>query len=160
MDDQPASKSQKKREADMLQQLGVQLIGLKILQLNTIPLPPKLYTAIIEAKSMNSHGAQRRQQQFIGKLMRKADTEAIIKAYEQLQQDAAANSATRNQVTWWQSQLTTRQDSALTEFINQYQPDDLQQLRQLVKKAAKESPGDKPTHATKALFRYLRSYIK
>ena len=50
--------------------------------------------------------------------------------------------------------------NALTEFIDIYHPEDVQQLRQLIKKAVDDQQKEKNTGAAKALFRYLRSIYK
>ncbi len=78
------SKSARKREAEALQALGVQLVRLRIDQLQQLPLTDALHTALLEAKRLKSHGAIRRQAQLIGKLMRGADHEAIRHAYHLL----------------------------------------------------------------------------
>ena len=65
--EEPISKSQKKRDADALQKIGVELVALSLEKLDTLPLPDNLRRAIIEAKSLKSHGAIRRQAQLIGK---------------------------------------------------------------------------------------------
>ncbi len=77
------SKSQKKREAHMLQQLGLNIAGLKKEELEKLPLPNQLKEAILAYRNMTSHGAKRRQAQLIGKFMRNTD-ETLKTAYEQL----------------------------------------------------------------------------
>lgn len=84
MDEPLISKSARKREAEALQALGVQLVRLREEQLRQLPLTDALSTALREAKKLKSHGAIRRQAQLIGKLMRAADHEAIRSAYHAL----------------------------------------------------------------------------
>lgn len=81
----PKSKSQKKREADAIQKLGVALISLKIEQINSMNLPQPLHQAIIAAKSLKSHGAVRRQEQLIGKLMRLTSAVEVFEQYVKFQ---------------------------------------------------------------------------
>ena len=84
----PPSKSQRKREATALQDLGEQLVKLTPAQLKWIPLPEELSAAIRAAQTMNQRGAHKRQLQFIGKLMRRLDdpeTEAIRTALATVQ---------------------------------------------------------------------------
>jgi ribosome-associated protein len=85
--DDSVSKSEKKRQAEALQKLGVILIALNLDQLKSLPLPDYLHKTIIDAKAIKSHGAKRRQAQLIGKLMRSTDFEAIMNAYEQTIQE-------------------------------------------------------------------------
>lgn len=158
--EEEVSKSQKKREADALQKVGVQLVELSLTKLNTLPLPEHLFKAIVDAKSIKSHGAKRRQAQLIGKLMRAADYDAIIAAYEQILDEDSAVTANFHEMEMWRDRLIDEGKDALTEFINQYQPEEMQQLRQLIKKAVDDKQKEKNTGAAKALFRHLRSIIQ
>jgi ribosome-associated protein len=158
--EEPVSKSQKKRDADSLQKMGVAFINLSLTKLDSLPLTDNLRKAIIDAKSIKSHGAKRRQAQLIGKLMRAADHEAILAAYEQILEEDSAVTANFHEVELWRDKLIEDGKDALTEFIDIYQPEDVQQLRQLIKKAVDDRLKEKNSGAAKALFRYLRSTIK
>jgi ribosome-associated protein len=157
--DEPVSKSQKKRDADVLQKTGVKFIDLSLAKLDTLPLPDNLRKAIIDAKAIKSHGAKRRQAQLIGKLMRAADYEAILAAYDQLLEEESSVTANFHEVELWRDKLMHEGKDALTEFIDAYQPEDVQHLRQLIKKAIDDHLKEKNSGAAKALFRYLRSLI-
>lgn len=157
--DEPVSKSQKKREADALQKLGVKLVDLNAKQLSTLPLPENLLKAINDAKLIKSHGAKRRQAQLIGKLMRASEFEEIIAAYDQILAEDSAVTASFHEVEQWRERLMSQGKDALTEFIDRYQPEDVQQLRQLIKKAMDDKLKQKNTGASKTLFRYLRSVV-
>ncbi|HAU1573550.1 TPA: ribosome-associated protein [Legionella pneumophila] len=158
--DEQISKSQKKRDAHYLQDIGVKFIDLSTSKLDSLPLPDNLRQAIMDAKSIKSHGAKRRQAQLIGKLMRAADIETIIAAYEKILEEESSITASFHEIELWRDRLLQDGKDALTEFIDAYQPDDVQQLRQLIKKALDDQIKDKNTGAAKALFRYLRSLIK
>lgn len=158
--DELVSKSQKKREADFLQRTAVKFIDLSVAKLDLLPLTDNLRKAIVDAKSIKSHGAKRRQAQLIGKLMRAADYEAILAAYEQILEEDSAVTANFHEVELWRDKLIQDGKDALTEFIDLYQPEDVQQLRQLIKKATDDQMKEKNTGAAKALFRYLRSSIQ
>ena len=153
------SKSQKKREADALQKVGNQLINLSLAKLDTLPLTPNLRQAIIDAKSIKSHGAIRRQSQLIGKLMRAADSAAILAAYEAITAEDSSQTLVFHELEVWRERLINGGKEALTDFVQEYQPADVQQLRQLIKKAVEEQKSDKHTGAAKALFRFLRSCL-
>ena len=71
------TKSQRKREALALQELGETLVDLKPAQLNKMPLPEELREAVLAARQMTQHGARKRQLQYIGRLMREIDPEPI-----------------------------------------------------------------------------------
>ncbi|MFZ1326374.1 MAG: ribosome biogenesis factor YjgA [Candidatus Contendobacter sp.] len=72
---EPPSKSQRKREATALQDLGEQLVKLTAAQLRHIPLPEELQTAVHAAQAIAQRGGRKRQLQYIGKLMRRLDAE-------------------------------------------------------------------------------------
>jgi ribosome-associated protein len=158
--DEPVSKSQKKRDADFLQKIGVKFIELSMAKLEALPLTDQLYKAIVDAKSIKSHGAKRRQAQLIGKLMRASDYEVILAAYNQIVEEDSAVTANFHEVELWRDKLITEGKESLTEFIDTYQPEDVQHLRQLVKKALDDRSKEKNTGAATALFRYLRSIIQ
>ncbi|MDS4031247.1 MAG: ribosome biogenesis factor YjgA [Candidatus Contendobacter sp.] len=76
----PPSKSQRKREATALQELGERVVKLTPAQLSCVPLPDELLAAVRVAQGIAQRGGRKRQLQYIGKLMRQldeAETEAI-----------------------------------------------------------------------------------
>ncbi|MBU6470969.1 MAG: DUF615 domain-containing protein, partial [Gammaproteobacteria bacterium] len=78
-DDNPEtpSRSQLKREVEALQKLGEQLAELPEPQLAALSLPEKLHDAVTQARRITSHGALKRQRQYIGRLMRDVDAAPI-----------------------------------------------------------------------------------
>ncbi len=85
MDDTKPSKSERKRTYLALQKLGEELITLREADLRSLPLDEDLLEAVIEARQIKSHGALRRQKQYIGKLMGALpDAEPIRAALEKL----------------------------------------------------------------------------
>lgn len=157
--DENLSKSQKKRQANALQELGMELVKLSNERLNALAIPDRLYKAIQDAKLIKSHEAKRRQAQLIGKLMRTIDCTEIKTAYEQLLAEESAVTSGFHTVELWRTRLIQEGKEALTEFIDAYQPDDVQHLRQLIKKAVNDELKQTNTGASKALFRYLRGFI-
>lgn len=84
MDDTKPSKSAMKREHLARQKLGEELITLRDADLRSLPLEEDLLEAVVDARGMKSHGALRRQKQYIGKVMRHVDPEPIRAALESL----------------------------------------------------------------------------
>jgi ribosome-associated protein len=82
--ERPPSKSSRKRAAIALQKLGERLVNMREADLATIPLDESLRDAIDEARGIRSRGGLSRQHQYIGKLMREADIEAIDRALDAL----------------------------------------------------------------------------
>jgi ribosome-associated protein len=83
LDERP-SKSSRKRAAHAAQALGERLIALKESDLVRLPIPENLLDAVREARRIKARGGLARQKQYIGKLMRDLDTEAIEDALQSL----------------------------------------------------------------------------
>jgi ribosome-associated protein len=73
----PPSKSARKRAAHAAQKLGEQLVRMREQEVSQLPLPEELRDAIAEARRLTHRGALARQLQYIGKLMREVDMEAV-----------------------------------------------------------------------------------
>ena len=71
------SKSQRKRDAQTLQALGVQLVALSAAQLARLDLPEALHEAVVAAQRMRAHDARTRQMQSIGTVMRQLEPTAL-----------------------------------------------------------------------------------
>ena len=158
--DDVTSKSQKKRDASKLQKIGMELVDLPDYQLDKLPLSPNLKQAIIDARTIKSHGAMRRQAQLIGKLMRSADTDMIFSIREDLQAEDSAKTALFHDIEQWRDRLISGGKEALTDLIRTSPQVDVQQLRHLIKKAVEEKDKQLATGASKALFRFLRSHFE
>jgi ribosome-associated protein len=78
------SRTQKKKRADALQRLGMQLLSLTKTQLNDLQLPPEMVEAVLDAKKMSTRGALRRQKQYIGSLMRQTDAVRLQQELDRL----------------------------------------------------------------------------
>lgn len=80
---QRKSRSQKKRESTALQDLGEEISNLPMRVIADLPLTPALLTAFRDLQKIPSHGAHRRQLQYIGRLMRElGDTSPLEEAPE------------------------------------------------------------------------------
>jgi ribosome-associated protein len=71
------SRTARKHASEELQAIGEQLTALRVDIVAALPLPESLNEAILEAKRLKNFGAQRRQAQLIGKLMRKLEPDAL-----------------------------------------------------------------------------------
>src|SRR5689334_8880809 len=81
-DTSEVSKTQRKRQMLELQDLGEALVRLTEAQLEELGLPERLLDAVLEARRISKFGALRRQLQYIGRLMRDVDAEAIAAKLE------------------------------------------------------------------------------
>ena len=75
--DEPTSKTRRKKDMLALQALGAQLVELNEQQIGAMQLPEALLEAVLEAKRLSKREARRRQLQFIGRLMRDIDATLI-----------------------------------------------------------------------------------
>ncbi len=75
--DLPPSKSSRKRAAHAAQKLGERLTRMRQDETAGLPLTDALHDAIAEARRLRSRAALGRQYQFIGKLMRDIDMDAL-----------------------------------------------------------------------------------
>jgi len=152
----PPSKSQLKREAHALQQLGVDLLDLTEDTWASLGLPDRLTAALGEAKRLHSRSGRKRQLQYIGKLMRDIDPEPIEAWFEQQRLAARRMAQAHHQLEDWRDRLIAEGDPALEPFLQQHPQADRQHLRQLVRQAKKEKEHNKPPKSSRALFRYIR----
>jgi ribosome-associated protein len=155
MHEEIPSKTKKKQEMHALQKLGAALIGLSSAHLEAMTLPEELAQAVREARRMSSHGAKRRQLQFIGRLMRELDAEPIRAQLAAVAGGSAAERARHQRLEHWRARLLEN-DAALTEFAREHAAADLQQLRALLRNARKEQAEGKPPRAYRELFRAIR----
>ncbi|MBA4720507.1 MAG: DUF615 domain-containing protein [Alcanivorax sp.] len=76
----PPSKTQLKQEMSELQQTGLDIMALKPAQQARLPLNDPLRRALEEARRITNADAQRRHALFVGRLIRDAETDAILSA--------------------------------------------------------------------------------
>ena len=150
------SKSQVKRELNALKELGEDLVGLSRAELDRLPLTTTISTAIRDAQSMKK-GALKRQLQYIGKLMRSEDIEAIQSTLDALRKPHKEDVAKFHQLESWRDALVAGDEAVLETIINQHPHIDRQHLRQLVRNAIREREQSKTPKAARQLFQYLKS---
>jgi len=152
----PASKSQRRRDALEVKSLAAQLIGLSPALRAQLPLGEDVRKAIEQARAIRSHVARKRQLQFVAKLLRRADPEAIREALADFDADARKLAARQHRCEAWRDRLIDRGDTALGALRQQRPDSDGPRLRQLMRTARQEAAGGKPPAAARALFRVLR----
>lgn len=158
-EDDVKSKTRIKKEMIALQKLGVALSDLTPAQQAKIPLDETLRGAIQETVRIKSNVAGKRHMQYVGKLLRSADHEAIQTAYDAI--FVASDRLVRQHHTFekWRDNLI-QEPSSLEKFFQQFPHTDRQQLRQLVRAAQKEASQNKPPSNSRKLFRLVRETIE
>ncbi len=153
------SKTQIKKEAEALQRLGEELIDLPLQKLERIKLPDDLMSALIDAKSIKSHIAGRRQRQYIGTLMRSIDPEPIRYALLQTDINIPVESRENEKIRVWRDRLLTGDSDGIEEFLSAFPGLERQRLRQLLRNAQKEQAAGKLSKSVKALEKLIMENI-
>lgn len=154
------SKSQIKREMTALQDLGKKLTELKDAQLKKMPISDELMKAVLESRNITQREATRRHLQYIGKLMRDEDGDAIQYALDEFDSSSQRFTQALHELELWRSRMLDDSNDAITAYIEQHPKTDVQHLRQLVRNALKDQKNNKNTGASKKLFQYLRENSK
>ena len=152
------SKSEIKRDAEDLKQLGEKLVNLTKANLTKVPLDDSLKDAIELAQRLQKE-ARRRQVQYIGKLLRSIDAEPIREALEKIENKHNQQQAMLHKLEILRDELVTKGDAALTDLLNEHPSADRQQLRNLIRAAQKEKEQNKPSKAYREIYQILKTLI-
>lgn len=157
-DDIPKSKTQVKREMEALQELGKKLLQLSKNQQQKVPMSETLREALAEADRIKQREATRRHLQYIGKVMRTEDHEAIAKQVELFDTTSAAHNRIFHQLEQKRDALIGENSKEELSHYLEENPDlaDIQLLRQLIRLSQKEIAQNGKTTNRKKLFRFLR----
>jgi ribosome-associated protein len=154
----PPSKTRIKKQMHELRDLGKELTELSKDQLAQLDIPESLRDAIREMKNINKFGAQRRQIQYIGKLMRDIDPAPILAKLDVWKGRSQQHIAYTHQLERWRN-LLMESDNALTELLADHPQEDAQRLRTLIRNARKEIEQNKPPKNYREIYQVLREII-
>jgi ribosome-associated protein len=157
-----ASKTRRKQASHELQDLGEAVIALPEERLAALDIPETLLDAIRDYKRTKTFEGQRRQMQYIGKLMRRTDPEPIRQAVAELQLGRARDSLALHQAEGWRAALI-KDDEALTRWAAEHPATDVQQLRSLVRNARKDAaltPEQRNGRAYRELFQFIKQHCQ
>lgn len=160
------SKTKLKEQSHDLQTLGLAVAALPDDRLARLDLSDTLREAILEYRRTKSHEGRRRQMQYVGKLMRSADAEALREAVAEASIGSARETLRLHEAEQWRDALITN-DDAFTDFAARFPAADLQALRALARQARKDAPaagappGQAPRHgrAYRELFKQVRALL-
>lgn len=158
MTDELPSKTQRKKQMHELQDLGAALVELNPEQLASVDLPERLLDAVMHARRITQFEARRRQLQYIGKLMRTIDPEPIRERVAAYKATSIAQTARLHRIERWRTRLLA-DETVLTEFLGAHPRADAQQLRLLIRNAAREREAGQPPKSFRALFRLLEREV-
>ncbi len=152
------SKSARKREAAALQQLGVQLSALPDQEIKALDLPDNLFVALRDLRRLPSHGAQVRQRQYIGKLMRNIDPEPVLAKLAERKRRHDLEIRSFQQIERWRDRLLS-EPAAAAELLQEYPRADRAALMKLLDKAERERLEQRSPAGARELFAFLRQLL-
>ena len=155
-EEEEKSRSQKKRDYDEVKNLVGQLIELGSRQLSHIPLSDSVRAEILDAQKMKK-SSLKRQQRFIASRMDTEDMQAIRAALAEGPQQISTEEDVPDDAERWGSELISKDDQFLGEFVDQHPEVDRQRLRQFVRNARKERDRGKAGKSAGLLVEYLKS---
>jgi ribosome-associated protein len=153
------SKTQLKQQSQALQDLGVAVSELSAERLAAVEMPDRLRDAIETFRKTRSHEGRRRQMQYVGKLMRSADEDALREAVAAATLGSAKETLMLHETERWRAELMT-DDDAMTRWLQLHPDTDTQQLRSLVRQARRDAAGLTPEARQPKSFRELFLFIK
>lgn len=149
------SKSARKREAAALQDLGVKLAKLPDQEIKELDLPDNLFVALRALRRLPSHGAQVRQRQYIGKLMRDIDPGPVLAKLAERKRRHDAEIGHFQHIERWRDRLLSEPD-AIEALFAEYPAADRVTLARLVEKTGRERLEQRSPVGARELFAYLR----
>jgi ribosome-associated protein len=158
-EEQRSSKSARKREAASLQELGVKLSALPDQEIKALDLPDNLFVALRDLRRLPSHGAQIRQRQYIGKLMRNIDPLPVLAKLAERKQRHDVEIRQFQQIERWRDRLLSEPKAAIEELLKEYPNADRAVLARLLEKAEKERVEQRSPVGARELFAFLRQLL-
>jgi ribosome-associated protein len=153
---EPVSKTRLKRESQEIQKLGKRLVALSSRQLVQISLDEPVREAIALAhKIQNKRSALKRHYQFIGKLLRARDTDAIFAALEQLEQSSHDRIKRHHSAEYWRDQIVDRGIDAIEDFLREQVNANRQNLRQLWRSYSSVNTEARKTRFARLIYREI-----
>lgn len=157
------SRSEQRRAALDVLELGQQLVALSAAQLARLPIPDELMPHIRETQRITSYGARKRQLAFLAKQMRRQDDDTLDAIRDAMSKDGDAarreTAALHRAEALRDALLGDDGDAVLTDLLAAHPQADRQKLRQLVRNAREERAKNKPPRAFRELFRELRDLL-
>jgi ribosome-associated protein len=155
-EEQRQSKSARKREAASLQELGVQLSALPDQEIKALGLPDNLFIALRDLRRLPSHGAQVRQRQYIGKLMRTIDPQPVLAKLAERKTRHDLEIKHFQQIERWRDRLLSEPVLGVEELLKDHPKIDRDALLRLLDKAEREKVEQRSPVGARELFAFLR----
>ncbi|MFK7956067.1 MAG: ribosome biogenesis factor YjgA [Lysobacterales bacterium] len=155
-DDISVSKSQRKREANQLFELGGRLVNLSPAQLDGLTLEPDVLDLIEKVRGITRFVARKRELMFLAKQLRRADRSELLEEMEKLDQPHLSERAALHRLEAWRDFLLENGRTAVNQLCAHHPDVDRPKLLSLIKKSLAERNAGRPPAAARQLFKALR----
>jgi ribosome-associated protein len=155
--EQTPSKSQRKRDSHALQTLGASLLEMSDERLGALPLPARVIEAVQLAREIRAREGKRRQIQYIGRLMRDVDQQALKEALESQPQQHRLEVALMHAAEQWRTRLM-QDEQARMDWCERY-PQTRDTVTRLISQARQELAGGAAGRRFRELFRLVRDTL-
>ena len=154
------SKSQKKRNMIALQSVGEELVALSTDVINKMDLPDDLRVAILDAKRIpnSKHGGNKRQMQYIGRLMREVDPAPILTQLQALKAPNQKQTAQHHLAERWRERMLADATS-VAAFVREFSESDAVALEKLLAAAKDDHAKQRPPKNFRLLYQTLHKHI-
>jgi ribosome-associated protein len=153
------SRTQLKLEAENLQSLGLKLCELSSSKLKALNLPPNLFEAILAMQKITSNGAKRRQNQYIGKLMRNFDSTELNAIMTFWGQQELKEKQHFHNIELWRKKLV-EEPRSINDFLTKFPTEEKLILLNTIKEAIEEKNKGKTPKYNRELFKLIKKIIE
>ncbi len=154
------SKSQKKRNMLALQSVGAELVLLSTDVINKLDLPDELRVAVLDAKRIpgSKHGGNKRQMQYIGRLMREVDPAPILVQLQALKAPNQKQTAQHHLAERWRERMLTDATS-IAAFVREFPEAEQAMLEKYLADAKDDHAKQRPPKNFRLLYQTLHKHI-
>lgn len=157
------SRTELRREALDVLVLAERLLELSPSARERLDLGEAVQREVAMTLSIHSHGARKRQVQFLAKQLRRdADSLAVVRAAVEARTDTRRRDAAElHRIERWRDRLLDEGDAAIGDLLTEHPEHgfERQQLRTLVRQATAERAAGRPPAAARQLFKLLREAL-
>ena len=161
--EEPASKSQRKREAAEILDLAESLSQVPDKLYRELRLPEDIREATDLARKLadkpRAHSARKRQLHYLAKRLRSIELSDIYAQLRAIEQRAQQSIQRHKQLESWRDRLIEEGDVALEALLVEYPKADRAMMRQLQRNAQRERRRELPPKSSRSLFRYLQTLL-
>jgi len=154
------SKSQKKRNMLALQSVGGELVLLSTEVIAKLDLPDELRVAVLDAKRIpgSKHGGNKRQMQYIGRLMREVDPAPILIQLQALKAPNQKQTAQHHLAERWRERMLADATS-IAAFVREFPEAEQTMLEKYLADAKDDHSKQRPPKNFRLLYQTLHKHI-